>query len=136
MVAFKDGFIEKDFNLSALQLDDVNPALDEITKFTKGRMERAETIGEASRKVAIAVLQPGDHVDVFEGEQSGVHGIVDSIAGDVVAVSPVGVEFGCQKMQLPARSVRKRFKRGDQVEVMPGRTPMRRVWWLRCLRIS
>lgn len=37
MDTYKDEFIEKDFKLSVLQLDDVNPTSDEITKFAKGR---------------------------------------------------------------------------------------------------
>ncbi len=125
---YKDGFIEKDFKLSALQLDDVNPTLDEITRFTRGQ-DGAENesnidlsiIAEASRKAAIAVLQPGDHVEVFEGKQSGVHGTVHSIEQDVVTMQPVGVEFDGQKIQIPARSVRKRFKPGDHVKVMTGK---------------
>lgn len=125
---YKDGFLEKDFKLSALQLDDVNPTLDEITRFTRGQ-DGAENetnidlsiIAEASKKAAIAVLQPGDHVEVFEGEQSGVHGTVHSIEQDVVTIQPVGVEFDGQRIQLPARSVRKRFKTGDHVKVMTGK---------------
>ena len=124
---YKDGFIEKDFKLPALQLDDVNPTLDEITRFTRGQdgadNETAidlSIIAEASRKAAIAVLQPGDHVEVFEGEQSGVHGTVHSIEQDVVTIQPVGVEFDGQRVQIPARSVRKRFKPGDHVKVMTG----------------
>ena len=125
---YKDGFIEKDFRLSALSLENVNPTLDEITRFTKGAdgAEGENTvdlsiIAEASRKAAIAVLQPGDHVEVFEGEQSGVHGVVDSISQDIVIVSPVGVDLEGQKVQVPARSVRKRFKPGDHVKVMTGK---------------
>ncbi|KAI0694194.1 hypothetical protein BC835DRAFT_1350385 [Cytidiella melzeri] len=124
--SYKDGFIEKDFKLSALQLDDVNPTLDEITRFTRGQDGTDEStidlsiIAEASRKAAIAVLQPGDHVEVFEGEQSGVHGTVHSIEQDVVTIQPVGVEFDGQRVQIPARSVRKRFKPGDHVKVMNG----------------
>ncbi|TFK70647.1 hypothetical protein BDN72DRAFT_939865 [Pluteus cervinus] len=83
---YKDGLIEKDFKLSALILEDVNPTLDEITQFTRKRddtehdsMIDLSVIAEASRKAAIAVLQPGDHVEVFEGEQAGVHGVVDEI---------------------------------------------------------
>lgn len=59
------------------------------------------------------MLQPGDHVEVFEGEQrSGVHGTVDFVAGDVVTVNPVSLDLEGQKMpaQVPVRSVRKRFK--------------------------
>ncbi|KAL6302286.1 hypothetical protein BKA93DRAFT_405442 [Sparassis latifolia] len=124
---YKDGFIEKDFRLTALQLDNVNPTLDEITRFTRGQ-DGAENetnvdlsiIAEASRKAAIAVLQPGDHVEVFEGEQAGVHGTVHSIEQDVVTIEPVGVDFDGQRIQIPARSVRKRFKPGDHVKVMAG----------------
>ncbi|KAG8216091.1 hypothetical protein J3R82DRAFT_8092 [Butyriboletus roseoflavus] len=124
---YKDGFIEKDFKLSALQLDDVNPTLDEITRFTRGQ-DGAENenpvdlsiIAEASRKAAISVLQPGDHVEVFEGEQAGVHGVVDSINQDVVTLTAVGVDIDGQKVDVPARSVRKRFKPGDHVKVMTG----------------
>lgn len=124
---YKDGFIEKDFKLTALQLENVNPTLDEITRFTRGQDgAEAETsidlsiIAEASRKAAIAVLQPGDHVEVFEGEQSGVHGVVDSINQDVVTITAVGVDIDGQKVDVPARSVRKRFKPGDHVKVMTG----------------
>ena len=124
---YKDGFIEKDFKLSALQLDNVNPTLDEITQFTRGQ-DGAENetnvdlsiIAEASRKAAISVLQPGDHVEVFEGEQTGVHGTVHSIEQDIVTIQPVGFEFDGQRIQIPARSVRKRFKPGDHVKVMTG----------------
>ncbi|KAF8558684.1 transcription elongation factor Spt5 [Imleria badia] len=124
---YKDGFIEKDFKLSALQLDDVNPTLDEITRFTRGQ-DGAENenpvdlsiIAEASRKAAISVLQPGDHVEVFEGEQAGVHGVVDSINQDVVTITAIGVDIDGQKIDVAARSVRKRFKPGDHVKVMTG----------------
>ncbi|GLB39725.1 putative the SPT4-SPT5 complex mediates both activation and inhibition of transcription elongation, and plays a role in pre- mRNA processing [Lyophyllum shimeji] len=124
---YKDGFIEKDFKLSALILEDVNPTLDEITQFTR-RQDGAEAdnivdlsvIAEASRKAAISVLQPGDHVEVFEGEQAGVHGVVDEIHQDVVVITAMGVDIEGQKVELPARSVRKRFKPGDHVKVMTG----------------
>ena len=125
---YKDGFIEKDFRLTALQLDDVNPTLDEITRFTRGQDGTENEanvdlsiIAEASRKAAISVLQPGDHVEVFEGEQSGVHGSVHSIEQDIVTMEPVGVDFDGQRIQVPARSVRKRFKPGDHVKVMTGK---------------
>lgn len=126
---YKDGFIEKDFKLNALQLESVNPTLDEITRFSRGADGAGldnesgldlSIIAEASRKAAIAVLQPGDHVEVFEGEQSGVHGIVQSISDDVVTILAKEVDFEGQKIDVPARSVRKRFKPGDHVKVMAG----------------
>ena len=123
---YKEGFLEKDFKSSALMSEDVNPTLDEITQFTRRQdggddnIVNLSVIAEASRKAAIAVLQPGDHIEVFEGEQSGVHGIVDEIAGDVVTITAKGLDLDGQKMEIPARSVRKRFKPGDHVKVMAG----------------
>ncbi|KAL0063273.1 transcription elongation factor spt5 [Marasmius tenuissimus] len=125
---FKDGFIEKDFKPSALIMEDVNPTLEEITQFSNkpdgisgDSMVDLSIIAEASRKQAVAVLQPGDHVEVFEGEQAGVHGVVEEISQDVVTITPVGVDIEGQKVDLPARSVRKRFKPGDHVKVMAGK---------------
>ncbi|KAF9011770.1 hypothetical protein BDQ17DRAFT_1344799 [Cyathus striatus] len=124
--SFKDGFIEKDFKISALTLEDVNPTLDEITQFSRRQDGEGDNlvdlsvIAEASRKAAIAVLQPGDHIEVFEGEQAGVHGVVDEVNGDVVTITAIGVDIDGQKIELPARSVRKRFKPGDHVKVMSG----------------
>ncbi|KAG6868041.1 hypothetical protein C0993_008019 [Termitomyces sp. T159_Od127] len=123
---YKDGFIEKDFKLSGLILEDVNPTLDEITQFSRRQDGEGDSlvdlsvIAEASRKAAISVLQPGDHVEVFEGEQAGVHGTVDEINQDVVIITAIGVDIEGQKVELPARSVRKRFKPGDHVKVMSG----------------
>ncbi|KAG6860531.1 hypothetical protein C0995_010102 [Termitomyces sp. Mi166 len=123
---YKDGFVEKDFKLSGLILEDVNPTLDEITQFSRRQDGEGDSlvdlsvIAEASRKAAISVLQPGDHVEVFEGEQAGVHGTVDEINQDVVIITAVGVDIEGQKVELPARSVRKRFKPGDHVKVMSG----------------
>ncbi len=123
---YRDGFIEKDFKISALSLEDVNPTLDEITQFTRRQDGEGENpvdlsvIAEASRKAAISVLQPGDHVEVFEGEQAGVHGVVEEVNQDVVTIAAIGVDIEGQKIELPARSVRKRFKPGDHVKVMTG----------------
>ena len=124
---YKNGFVDKDAMLGALVLDNVNPTLDEITRFTRGQDGTENesnvdlsAISEASKKAAISVLQPGDHVEVFEGEQSGLHGVVLEVAKDVVKILASGVEMEGQKVDIPARSVRKRFKPGDHVKVMAG----------------
>ncbi|THU81168.1 hypothetical protein K435DRAFT_873620 [Dendrothele bispora CBS 962.96] len=98
---FKDGFIEKDFKINALILEDVNPTLDEITQFSR--------------------QQDGLEENMVNMSSAGVHGIVEEIAQDVVTIPPVGVELEGQKVELPARSVRKRFKPGDHVKVMTGK---------------
>ncbi|KAI0323162.1 hypothetical protein GY45DRAFT_1412168, partial [Cubamyces sp. BRFM 1775] len=42
-------------------------------------------------------------------------------------MEPVGVEFDGQRIQIPARSVRKRFKPGDHVKVMTGSKDLRKA---------
>ena len=109
--------------MSVLITDDVNPTLDEITQFTRRQdggddhVVNLSVIAEASRKAAIAVLQPGDQI---EGEQAGLHGVVEEVAQEVVTITAHGLEIDGQKMEIPARSVRKRFKPGDHVKVMAG----------------
>jgi len=96
---YKDGFIKKDFWLSVLQLNNVNPTLNKITWFMKGQdggeggnnNVDLSIIAEASHMEAITVLQPRDHVEVFRGEQLGMHGVVDSITQDIIVVSPIRV---------------------------------------------
>lgn len=127
---FKFGYIEKDIRITGIQTDDVNPTLDEITKFMK-HQEGDDTaapvdlsmIADASKKAAVVVLQPGDHVEVFEGEQTGVHGIVQSINGDIVTLLAQGLDLDGHnvEVEVPARSVRKKFKPGDHVKVMSGK---------------
>jgi transcription elongation factor SPT5 len=125
---YKDGFIEKDIRLSGIQTDNINPTLDEIAQFARVHGEDGapgdvdlSAIAEASRKAATAVLQPGDHVEVFEGEQTGVHGVVESISGEIVLLRATHIDIEGQKIEVPARSVRKRFKAGDHVKVMAGK---------------
>lgn len=129
---YRNGFIEKDIKTSALITEDVNPSLEEITMFAKqdgtesadGSLEAnidLSIISNAAKKAAITVLQPGDHVEVFEGEQSGVHGSVDSITNEIATLRVEGFDLEGQRVEVPAKSVRKRFRIGDHVKVMSGK---------------
>lgn len=123
---YRHGFIEKDFKISGLMVEGVNPTLDEIAQFSRhqdGEIDNhidLSVVAEASRKAAVSVLQPGDHVEVFEGEQAGVQGVVDSINQEIVTITALGVDIDGQKVDVPARGVRKKFKPGDHVKVMTG----------------
>lgn len=124
---YVDGFCEKDVRISALTIEDVHPSIDELTRFqgdaangAEGSLDLAQ-IAEATRKVQKSILEPGDHVDIFEGDQKGVYGTVESIVNEVVLVAPhADLDLGNTKIEVPARSVRKRFAAGDHVKVMQG----------------
>lgn len=123
---YRDGYLEKDFRISALQIDDVNPSLDEVLRFTgDSSAEKAgvdlNLLADASKRGLEATLQPGDHVEVFEGEQAGVAGVVEALEGDVVTLElPDGALEG-QKIEVPARCVRKQFRPGDHIKVLAGK---------------
>lgn len=125
---FRNGYIEKDIRITGIEVENVNPTIDEITRFlgdsendASGDVDLAK-IAEATKKVA-SILQPGDQVEIFEGDQKGIQGTVHSMAGDVVVVLPSDVlhpELKSQQIEAPSRAVRKSFHPGDHVKVMTG----------------
>ena len=123
---FRDGYLEKDFRVTALQMEDVNPSLDEVLKFTGEAPTDAagvdlQLLADASKRGLEATLQPGDHVEVFEGEQAGVVGTIDAMDGDVVTIELPNDALDGQKIEVPAKSVRKRFRAGDHIKVLAGK---------------
>ncbi|KAF8800403.1 hypothetical protein BYT27DRAFT_7217089 [Phlegmacium glaucopus] len=73
---YNNGFVEKNFK-STLIIDnnDVNPTLDEITQFTR-RQDRCNT-----HIVNLSVIKrSGDQIEVFEGEQAGLCGVIEDMS--------------------------------------------------------
>jgi transcription elongation factor SPT5 len=140
---FRDGFCEKEHRMPTLQLEDVNPTIDEITRFTgdkpagrrrdedddeddEGRRADADSamnlnlIAAATKQAAKAALQPGDHVEIYRGGQKGLIGTIKAITGDILAIVPESADLGTDPVEIEADYVRKRFKVGDNVRVMSG----------------
>ncbi|KAJ1743950.1 transcription elongation factor spt5 [Coemansia sp. RSA 989] len=135
------GYLHKDVRIASLQVDDVKPTLEEIAAFAAGEAdgdEQAAIAALASQAAAAAGgvdeangltgrdLQPGENIEVIEGDLAGVVGVVRSIeSNNVVKVEP---EMGALRrgtrtgtMSFPARQLRKRFGTGDHVKVLSGR---------------
>jgi transcription elongation factor SPT5 len=148
---FRDGYLIKEHTLTSVVVESVNPTIDEITNFAgdraadkpearqddedadgegrdrqdpeKQRGVNYSILAEAQRKAANIILQPGDHVEVHEGDQKGIEGLVESIINDVVSVAPsqtLHPELVGTKIDVSIKSVRKRFKIGDHVKVLAG----------------
>ncbi|KAF7326094.1 hypothetical protein MKEN_00460700 [Mycena kentingensis (nom. inval.)] len=122
---FKDGFVERDVRRKQLIWENVEPTLWELTQFGAGDKQRDGDIDmtalkEQAQDVAIAGFRPGDRVEVFEGEQAGMHGYIAAIQKDVVTLSVRGHEDGVENIDAPAGVVRKFFKNGDHVKVIAG----------------
>ncbi|KZT59301.1 transcription elongation factor Spt5 [Calocera cornea HHB12733] len=125
---YENGYCIKDYKPSQLALEDVQPTLEEITKFSgpsasednvSNRMD-LNVIREAAQRMATSVLQPGDNVEVFEGQQTGVYGILQSIQGEDVFIKPTLKDMD-DVIEVSAKSVRKRFQTGEHVKVMSGK---------------
>lgn len=128
---YTQGYCEKDIRLTGLTLDDVQPTLDELTRFLGHRGGAAgggdgagldlSHLVEAGRKAAKNILQPGDHIEVFEGDQKGIYGTVDAIFNDILTITPhADLELVGTKVEVQSKSVRKRFQAGDHIKVMNG----------------
>ncbi|KAI8368614.1 hypothetical protein EDC96DRAFT_607250 [Choanephora cucurbitarum] len=128
---YRDGYLEKYMKIATLQVEDVNPTLDEIARFA-GNGELNGEEGERSIDLtslssmainnaqASTVFQNGDAVSVTEGDMIHSWGTVESVNDTQVTVS-LEVEGLRKRVTLPARQLRKRFKEGDHVKVINGR---------------
>lgn len=132
---YKDGYCEDDVRATALLTDNVNPTLDEVSRFTGESVTSAASQGlgagqkgvdlnllaDATRTKADVVLRRDDHVEVFEGEQAGVEGIIDTVGADVVTIRLEHSNLDDQTIEVPVTSVRKKFKPGDHIKVIAGK---------------
>ncbi|KAJ1030765.1 hypothetical protein NDA18_002001 [Ustilago nuda] len=128
--SYRDGYLEKDVRVTGIITENVNPTLDEITKFAgESSVEDGMKLGavdlsliaDASKKATEALIQPKDQVEIFEGEQAGVYGTVKAINNEVITIQLEHEDLMDQIVEVPARSVRKRFKPGDHIKVMSGK---------------
>jgi transcription elongation factor SPT5 len=121
-----DGFLIKDMKVQHLVTKNVNPQLDEVTKFARGaddgtaNLDLAALAATLKNSVPDDSYIPGDTVEVFEGEQKGVVGKTMSTRGDIVTIKVSEGELEGQKLDVPMKGLRKRFKEGDHVKVIGG----------------
>jgi transcription elongation factor SPT5 len=128
---YRDGYLEKYMKVAVLQLEDVNPTLDEIARFAGNEIngedgERAidlstlSTLTINSNQTNNLLFQPGDTVSVVEGDMIHSTGIVENVLDSSVVVS-LKVDGSKKRVTLPAKQLRKKFKEGDHVKVINGR---------------
>lgn len=88
----KDGYLEKSLvKITSLELKNVNPTLEEITRFSGGAVnENGDDLSIlANGNIAKAQdFQTGEKVLVLSGEMRNIEGVIHSIDGDIVTVIP------------------------------------------------
>jgi transcription elongation factor SPT5 len=128
---FRDGYLEKYIKVAMLQVEDVNPTLDEIARFAGSGDLNGED-GDRSldltslsslalnNATASTLFQPGDVVSVIEGDMIHSWGTVENVLDSSVVVS-LDMDGSKKQVTLPVKHLRKKFKEGDHVKVINGR---------------
>ena len=123
---FENGFQVKDIKIQQLDVKDVNPTLEEVTRFASGSEDGTENLDlkalaaslkDSSTNVAYV---PGDIIEVYSGEQRGVIGKAVNVRGDIVTLKVTEGDLAGQTIDVPNKGLRKRFKLGDHVKVIGG----------------
>ncbi|KAI0975105.1 hypothetical protein F4678DRAFT_317623 [Xylaria arbuscula] len=123
---FEGGFQVKDIKIQHLTVNDVNPTLEEVTRFTSGGEDGVENIDLKSLAASLrdsnatATYLPNDVVEVYEGEQKGVVGKATKVQSDIVTLEVTEGELVGQTIDVPTKGLRKRFQLGDHVKVIGG----------------
>lgn len=123
---FENGFQVKDVKIQQLTVTDVNPTLEEVTRFASGAEDGTENLDlkalAASLKDSntLVTYLPGDIIEVYSGEQKGVVGKATSVQGEIVTMSVTEGDLAGQTIEVPIKGLRKRFRVGDHVKVIGG----------------
>jgi transcription elongation factor SPT5 len=116
------GYLEKSFKTSALETKNINPTLEEITKFNGGIIsEKNEDLAMlASANVASSDdFSVGEAVVAIAGELKNISGTVKAVERGIVTIIPLK-EYSIAPFKYPAKDVSKLFKDGDHVKVING----------------
>lgn len=123
---YQEGFLIETLRVNAVQTENVNPTLEEVSKFASETEDGTENLDLAAlaatlkQSTATSYL-PGDKVELFRGEQKGVEGRAVEVYGDVVKmrVESAGA-LRNQTIEAPIKDLRKLFRDGDHVKVIGG----------------
>ncbi|ORY31230.1 hypothetical protein BCR39DRAFT_465969 [Naematelia encephala] len=121
-----EGFCIRDVKINLIETENVKPTLEEISQFSGSDDQTAtkidlSAIADAHKNIAASALFPGDKVEVYEGEQSGLYGAVVAVTPDVITIRAEGGEIHGQTVEVPAKSARKRFEIGEHVKILSGK---------------
>lgn len=122
---YVDGFLIKDFKTNMLITEDVNPTLEEVTKFASDAEDGTENLDLSALAATIksnttGAFLPGDMVEIFQGEQRGVFGKAVSVHSDIVRIAVSDGPLKGQTIESPTKGLRKLFREGDHVKVIGG----------------
>ncbi|KAF2085099.1 transcription initiation protein spt5, partial [Saccharata proteae CBS 121410] len=121
---YEDGFLIKTLRATALQTENVNPRLEEVTRFAAGADDGTENLDLAALAATIKAntssldFMPGDMVEIYQGEQQGVTGKASAVHNDIVTIRVSEGPMKGSSVEAPVKTLRKLFREGDHVKVV------------------
>ncbi|ODV96736.1 hypothetical protein PACTADRAFT_48552 [Pachysolen tannophilus NRRL Y-2460] len=122
---YTNGFLYKDFRLAIVNLKNINPTLEELTRFNSGNQEEgidlssiAQSLKQSSNE--LITFQPGDKVEVVNGEQAGIKGKVLASQQSKIVKLVIDSDAKGTTIEIPTNNLRKIFLEGDHVRVIHG----------------
>lgn len=121
---YERGFLIKQFRIRDVELDNVNPTVQEVEKFAEedesGNANLdLRAIAQTLKNVTGDYLA-GDKVEIYKGEQAGVLGKAVAVRGEIVTLQVAEGPMKGQKIDAPMTTLRKLFREGDHVKVTGG----------------
>ncbi|KAL3233451.1 Transcription elongation factor SPT5 [Nakaseomyces bracarensis] len=116
-----DGYLYKSFRIQHVETKNIQPTVEELARF--GSKEGAVDLTAISQSIkkaqaAKVSFQPGDRVEILNGEQRGSRGIITKSTTTIATVNLP--EFPLKPLEFPVTSLRKIFEPGDHVMVVSG----------------
>lgn len=124
---FDGGFLIKTVKFNAVSSENVNPTLEEATRFAAsaedgdGQAKELDLQALANTIKQSSLLDdylPGDIVEVFSGEQKGVRGKTAAVHSGIVTIIVTAGELKGQRIEAPTKTLRKFFREGDAAKVL------------------
>ena len=117
----KEGFLVKEININSLESSNVNPSLEELSKFSSGNnvednIAALELGNDGASESQFAV---GDRVVVLEGDLVNAHGVVKQIMKNNVLVEMNDEDLG--SIEIEIRKLGRSFIVGDHVKIVRGK---------------
>ena len=118
---YVDGYLYKSFRIQHVETKNIQPTVEELARFgsNDGAVDLT-TISQTIKKAQAAnvTFQPGDRVEVLNGEQRGSKGIVTKTTTDIATIRLP--DFPTKPLEFPISTLRKIFQPGDHVTVVNG----------------
>jgi transcription elongation factor SPT5 len=123
---YVNGYLIKDYRIQQLQTKNVNPTLEEVSRFATGSEDGTENLDLTALATSLKnnsashSYLPGDTVEIYEGEQSGITGKATAVRADIVTINVTEGDLKGQIIDVPMKGIRKRFRPGDHVKIIGG----------------